>query len=60
AGLPLSFIFYPLARAQNSAGVRPRIRKINYNLRSFGTHVIVFKIPAAHSEKPLPANADSG
>ena len=31
AGLPLSFIFYPLARAQNSAGVCPRIRKINYN-----------------------------
>ena len=28
AGLPLPFIFYPLARAQNSAGVRPRIRKI--------------------------------
>ena len=32
AGLPLSFIFYPLARAQNSAGVRPRIRKIDSNL----------------------------
>ena len=30
AGLPLPFIFYPLARAQNSAGVRPRIRKTNY------------------------------
>ena len=35
AGLPLPFIFYPLARAQNSAGVRPRIRKINYNLYKF-------------------------
>ena len=32
AGLPLPFIFYPLARAQNSAGVRPRIRKINSRL----------------------------
>ena len=35
AGLPLPFIFYPLARAQNSAGVRPRIRKINYNLAAY-------------------------
>ena len=50
AGLPLPFIFYPLARAQNSAGVRPRIRKINYNLAAYCQSAVLQKFEKSPDE----------
>ena len=58
AGLPLPFIFYPLARAQNSAGVRPRIRKINYNLPQSLGHMCSTIHPGAPAPGFHPAEPD--